>query len=103
MADGQFPGAESGEEGTGADATFPGVDALGALGIGEDSDQAFEAQVRGSVGLEDCGEVSAEDAADAVAVAIPFGFIAAGIAPHERGDASATATDVPAVAVFAGE
>lgn len=103
MADGEFPGAELGKERMGSDATFPGVDTLGALGIGEDSDQAFEPEVRRGVWLEDCGEISAEDAADAVAVAKPFGFIAAGIASHKGGDAGAVTADVLAAAVFAGE
>ncbi|TFC81961.1 hypothetical protein E3T24_14495 [Cryobacterium sp. TmT2-59] len=101
MADGQFPGAQSGEKRTGADAAFSGIDALGALGVGEDSDQAFEPEVRGSVRLEGCGEVGAEDAANAVAVAKSFGFIAAVVAVQECGDARSVTAGIGAVRVFA--
>ena len=45
-------GAEPGEEVLGVGPAHPGVDALGPARAGEHSDEAFEVQVRGSVGVE---------------------------------------------------
>jgi hypothetical protein len=50
VAEREVAGADSGEEFLGVGAAHPGVDALRAVGLRQDSDQAFEAQIRGLLG-----------------------------------------------------
>lgn len=103
MGERDAAGAEPGEEFVGVGPAHPGVDTLWPACAGEHSDQAFEAQVRGSVGVEQPIKVGPEDAADAVAGAESFGFCPAALAGHVGGDARAVPADVGAVGGFAGK
>jgi hypothetical protein len=95
--------AETGEELVGLGPAHPGVDALGPRSGREHSDQAFEAQVRGSVRVQQLVEVGPKHTPDAVAGAESFGFRAAALAGHVGGDAGAVPADVGAVGGFAGK
>jgi hypothetical protein len=103
VAEREVAGADSGEEFLGVGAAHPGVDALRAVGLRQDSDQAFEAQIRGTAGVEESIQVGPEDAADAVAGAEPLGFGAAAPAGHVGGDAGAVPADAGPIGVSARE
>jgi hypothetical protein len=79
------------------------VDAFRALGFSQDSDEALEAQIRGTVGVEERIEVGSKHAADAVSCAEPLSFGAAALAGHVGGDSGAVPADVGPIRVFARE
>ena len=89
----EFAGTEPDEEFVCLVATHPGVDALKSFCGREDLDQVFQSQVRGSSRLQQCGEVSPQDAVDAVAAAETFRLTAAPCAGQCRHNAGAVPAD----------